>query len=56
MQMNLPITPELTVHITPTVHGSNLMLAETYQQLQEWDNAIHRLREIVNHDPNDIVA
>lgn len=55
-QINLPVTHELTVHITPTVHGVNLMLAEAYQQLQEWDKAIHQLREIVNHDPSDIVA
>ncbi len=55
-QINLPITQELTIHITPSAHGANLMLAEVFQDLHEWDFAINQLRHILSHDPNDLVV
>ena len=47
--LSLPITEEVTAHITPTVHGALLALAEAYQAQEKIPEAIACLERLQQH-------
>ena len=54
--MSLPVTEEVTAHITPTVHGALLALAEAYQAEKKIPEAIACLERLQQRGPVDVVV
>ncbi len=54
--LSLPITEEVTAHITPTVHGALLALAEAYQAQGKIPEAIACLERLQQRGPTDVVV
>ena len=54
--LSLPITEEVTAHITPTIHGALLALAEAYQAQEKIPEAIACLERLQQHGPVDVVV
>ena len=54
--LSLPITEEVTAHITPTVHGALLALAEVYQAQEKIPEAIACLERLQQRGPTDVVV
>jgi tetratricopeptide (TPR) repeat protein len=54
--MSLPVTEEVTAHITPTIHGALLALAEAYQAQEKILEAIACLERLQQRGPTDVVV
>ncbi|MBF0201915.1 MAG: DUF4236 domain-containing protein [Desulfamplus sp.] len=54
--MELPITEEIAVCITPSLHGVLLGLTEVYQLQEEWEKAMECLEELMEIDAGDIIV
>lgn len=54
--LSLPITEEVTAHITPTVHGALLALAEAYQAQEKIPEAVACLERLQQRGPVDVVV
>jgi len=53
--MSLPITEEVSVHVSPNIRGVLLGLVEIYQRQERWEDAIECLNRLRGMEPEDIV-
>ena len=56
MQLSLPITEELTAHITPSRRGALLGLVEAYQRQGKVKEALACLKQLRREMPDDVVV
>lgn len=54
--MSLPITDEVSVHVSPDLRGVLLGLVEAYQRQQRWEDAITCLERLRRLEPDDVVV
>jgi len=56
VELSLPITEEVTAHITPTRHGALLGLVEAHQRQGRVKEALECLKQLRRETPDDVVA
>ena len=56
VQLSLPITEEVTAHITPSRRGALLGLVEAYQRQGEVKEALECLKQLRRDTPDDVVV
>ncbi|MGQ9704688.1 MAG: DUF4236 domain-containing protein [Actinomycetota bacterium] len=54
--MSFPITDEITAHLEPDLRGVLLGLAEVYQRLGRWQDALACLERLRGLEPDDLVV
>ncbi len=54
--LSLPITDEVCAHVGPDLRGVLLGLAEVYQRLERWGDAITCLERLHRFEPGDVVV
>ncbi len=54
--MSLPITDEVSAHVSPNLRGVLLGLVEVYQRQERWQDAIACLEKLRRLEPNDVVV
>jgi len=54
--ISLPITEEVSAHVSPDLRGVLLGLVEVYQRQKRWEDAIRCLERLEQLEPNDVVV